>query len=243
MKRTILRYALAIAAVGSLGAGALHAQGTLEIQGGDTHDWGLVAPGRLTTIVKLKNVGSGTLNISEVRPTCLCTVAPIDRNMLEPGEIAHIDVTLDVTGKSGLVERNIVIRSSDSANPQRILRLKASVKRDLTITPSSYLVLNGGKKDLESAADPIVITNTSSAPITLYPPSAPQGNLKARFDMKEPRELKPGEQLELKGFITPLDAKSVSGTIKMKTSSPQFTFIDLVVTGTMAPEDKSQSSR
>jgi hypothetical protein len=230
-----------IAALLFLCAASLHAQGTLEIVGGDTHDWGTVSPGKLTTIVELKNVGASDLNISAVRPTCLCTVAPIDKNLLKPGEVAHVDITLDATSKFGPVERSIVIHSSDSSAPQRTLHLKATIKRDLTITPSNYLVVDGAMKDVESAAVPIVIANTGKTVVTLSPPGAPQGNFKARFDLLEQKELKPGEQLELKAFITPLVASGMTGTIKMRTTSPQMPFIDLTVTGTMVPADKSQS--
>jgi len=222
-------------------SGALHAQGKLEIVGGDTHDWGTVAPAKLTTVVKVKNVGSGDLNVLEVRPTCLCTIAPIDKNLLKPGEVAQINITLDASSKSGLVERNIIIRSNDSSNPQQTLHLRATIKRDLTLTPANYLVVQGGRKGVESPATAIVITNTSDAPITIFSPGAPQGNVKARFEMPPQKELKPGEQLELKAFITPLDAAGMSGNIKVKTTSQQTPFIELVIAGTMAQDDKSQS--
>jgi hypothetical protein len=217
-----------------LGTVALHAQGRLEIVGGDTHDWGTVAPGKLNAVVELKNIGVGDLKISEVRPTCLCTVAPIDKNLLKPGEIARVNITLDASSKSGLVERGIVITSSDSSGPQRMLHLKATVRRDLTLAPSNYLVVEGAVKDVESPATPIVIVNTGDAPVTLYPPGAPQGNLKVRFDLVAPKELKPGERIELKAFVTPLVESGMAGTVKMKTTSQQMPFIDLIVAGTTA---------
>jgi hypothetical protein len=220
---------------------SLHAQGKLEILGGDTHDWGNVAPGKLTAVVELKNVGSGDLKIVEVRPTCLCTIAPFDKNLLKPGEISKVDITLDATSKSGLVERNIIIRTSDSATPQQTLHLKAMVKRDLTFSPAQALIIRDAHKDVESAAEQIVVTNTASMPITIYTPGAPQGNIKSRFDMPEQVTLKPGENFVLKGFITPLAATGMTGTIKMKTSSQQMPYIDLTIAGTMAGGDASQS--
>jgi Protein of unknown function (DUF1573) len=239
MRRVDLLHA--ISAFFLLCAGSLHAQGKLEIVGGDTHDWGTVAPGKLTAVVELKNVGSEDLNVLEVRPTCLCTIAPIDKNLLKPGEVARIDVTLDATTKAGPLERNIVIRSSDPDRPQQTLRLKATLTRDLTFTPSSYFVVEGGRRGVEMPATPIVVTNTGNTPFTIHMPGAPQGNFKARFDMPRQVELKPGEKFELKAFITPLADADISGTIKMKTSSPQTPFADLFVTGTMAQDDKSQS--
>jgi hypothetical protein len=222
-------------------AASLHAQGKLEIIGGSTHDWGNVAPGKLTAVVELKNVGSGDLNIVEVRPTCLCTIAPIDRNLLKPGEIAKINITLDASSKTGVVERGIIIRSSDSSNPQQTLHLKATVKRDLTFAPSQALVVRGGQKDVEAPAEPVIVTNTADAPITLFAPGAPQGNFKSRFDMPAQVVLKPGEHLELKAFITPLVATGMAGTVKMKTSSQQMPYVDLTVAGTMGQDDRSQS--
>src|SRR5438105_11547865 len=92
-----LRSILLAAALMTLAAGSAFAQGKLEVIGGDTYDWGAVAPAKLKTVIQIKNVGTDSLVISNVHPSCGCTTAPIDKSMLKPGEIGKISVEIDMT--------------------------------------------------------------------------------------------------------------------------------------------------
>lgn len=233
----LLRGLSAAAIVAFCAFGTAHAQGKLEIVGGDTYDWGTVAPGKLTTVVEVKNAGNADLSISEVRPSCGCTAAPIDKNLLKPGEIGKISVTLDVSTRSGPTEKTVSITSNDPAGAVRILRLRANVRRALEITPAPYIVITDGKVGVESAATPIRITNKSDAAITLSVPEFTQGNVKVRFDMKDKRELKPGEELELKAFVTPQEQTHIFGQAKMKTSSTEIPTLDLSISGNIAKQE------
>jgi archaellum component FlaG (FlaF/FlaG flagellin family) len=241
MKRVQLArtlFACAVATVCSVAAA--NAQGKLEIVGGETYDWGTVAPGKLTTTVEVKNTGAEDLKITEVRPACGCTAAPIDKNLLKPGEIGKINITLDVSTRTGPVEKTVSITSSDAAQAVRILHLKATVKRALTFTPSTYFVVTDGKMGTESASTAIRVTNTSDGPVTLTPPEFGQGNIKVRFEMKEPKVLKPGEEFELKALVTPLESENIYGSVKMKTSSAEVPVIDLSISGTVVRQVTAQ---
>lgn len=240
MKRMHLLRGLSTAAVMALCmAGAVQAQGKLEIIGGDTYDWGTVAPGKLTTVVEVKNTGKDDLSISEVRPSCGCTAAPIDKNLLKPGEIGKISVTLDVS-RTGPTEKTVSISSNDPESAVRILRLRANVRRALNFTPAQYMVISDGKVGVETPATPIRISNTGDTPVTLHPPEFAQGNVKVRFDMKEKKDLKPGEEYELKAFITPQEATHIFGQVKMKTSSPEMPTVDFNISGNMVKTDAQQ---
>jgi archaellum component FlaG (FlaF/FlaG flagellin family) len=230
----LARTFLAVAVVTVCAGTAASAQGKLEIIGGDTYDWGTVAPGKLTTTVEVKNTGNDELKITEVRPGCGCTAAPIDKNLLKPAEIGKINITLDVSTRTGPVEKTVSITSSDSSQPVRILHLKANIKRAITFTPSQYFVVTEGKMGTESPATSIRISNTSDAPLTIYPPEFGQGNVKVRFDLKDKKELKPGEEYELKAFVTPLESETLYGSAKMKTSSTESPMVDLTISGTMS---------
>lgn len=241
------RTMIAIVALTIVASVSALAQGQLEIVGGDTYDWGTVAPGKLQTVITVKNVGEQDLKINEVRPGCGCTVAPIDKNLLPPGEVGKISITLDVTTRSGPVEKTVTITSTDTARPTRVLSLKANVRRAITCTPAQYMLVNDGRQGVESPSSPMTIRNTGDAPVTIFPPEVvPGGNIKVRFDLKEKKELKPGEELELKAYVTPNEASSLYGTLKVKTSSTELPVIDVTVSGTMAqqtnPSSQSSSS-
>ncbi len=239
----LLRGLSAAALVAICMAGTAYAQGKLEIVGGDTYDWGTVAPGKLTTVVEVKNVGTGELKISDVHPSCGCTAAPIDKNVLQPNEIGKISVSLDVSTRSGPVEKTISITSDDAANAVQILRLRANIRRPLTVTPAMYMVISDGKVGVESAATPLRISNSSEETITLYPPEFAQGNATVRFDMQGKKELKPGEEYELKAYVTPKEESHVYGQVKMKTTSTEMPSLDFNVSGTMVKPDAPQQSQ
>lgn len=235
MKSVLMIRAFAVAAAVVLYGGvAVHAQSKMEIVGGDTYDWGTVAPGKLQTVVQVKNVGTQELKINEVRPSCGCTAAPIDKNLLQPGEIGKISITLDVSSRSGPVEKTITITSNDSTAPVRTLHLKADVHRAITVTPMQYMLVNDGKVGVASQASAMMIKNTSDKPITIYPPElVPGGNIGVVFNLSAKRDLKPGEEFELKATVTPKEERSLYGTAKMKTTSTEMPVIDFTINGTM----------
>ncbi|HVZ38273.1 MAG TPA: DUF1573 domain-containing protein [Candidatus Kapabacteria bacterium] len=231
MIRTIAASAALVVVAGTMA----YAQPKLEIVGGDTYDWGKVAPSKLTTVVQVKNSGSTDLKISEVRPGCGCTAAPIDKNLLKPGEVGKISITLDVTSRSGPVDKIVTITSNDSTSPMQVLHLKADVHRAITCTPMQYMLVTDAKMGVESPASPMTIKNTGDAPVTLQVPEMVDGgNIKVRFDMKGSKELKPGEEYILKAFVTPKEAQSLYGSVKMKTSSTEMPMIDISISGTMS---------
>ncbi|MBC8146322.1 MAG: DUF1573 domain-containing protein, partial [bacterium] len=89
----------------------------IEIVGGETVDRGDVPPGVLKQLVKITNTGTDTLKITEVKPSCGCTTAPLDKNVLLPGDTASVMVSVDVAHSSGPVSKNMTSNSNDSAKP------------------------------------------------------------------------------------------------------------------------------
>lgn len=224
------------------------AQGRLEIAGGGTYDWGEVEPGKLKAQVELRNVGDGNVNIIEVRPTCLCTVAPVDRNFLAPDSVAHVDITLDITNKTGPVERSILVRWIDSAAGGKAdsswIHLKAMAKREITISPAATLIVGSARIGEEARVLPLRIRNTSDVPITVFPPVINDGgNAILRFEMTEARELAPNEEFELRSYVTPFKVGSIVAQAVMKTTGRKMQQIVLATVGTVtAPPTPPQGT-
>ena len=192
--------------------------GKIEIVGGTTYNWGDVAPTDLKATIEVKNVGEGVLNVKEVRPGCGCTAAPIDKNVLNPGEVGKISVTLRASTSTGALQKSITVTSDDPQNPVTILYLKANVKRPFRVDPDWISVLNG-KLGVESAVT-VNIANTGDEALTIFPPEA---NVTAtvRFDLTAPKNLKPGESTPLTVFVTPTKVGPIAGQVKIKTSSKE----------------------
>src|SRR5438128_1467584 len=73
----------------------------LTIVGGDTVNWGKIGPGTLTRALTIKNTGGDTLKISNVKPSCGCTTAPLTHNTLPPGDTATINISIDMKNHNG----------------------------------------------------------------------------------------------------------------------------------------------
>ncbi len=239
MKRLSIVRALVVAtamtATMAVAAFAQGETGKIEVIGGDAFNWGEVPPGKLHAEIKVKNIGDAPLRILEVKPSCGCTTTGIDDSLLAPGAIGTITVSLDAASRTGPIEKSLTVHSTDSVTPYRFVRLQADIKRSLTIQPSTYFVVTGATKGVEIAAAPLHIINTGKNPFTVSPPVLASGNVSARFGMTEPRELQPGDTLELPVWVTPNDGTMLYGAITMKTTNPENETLDLGLTGTMAP--------
>jgi hypothetical protein len=228
-----LRLVLTALAVATVFTVSAQAQGKVEVVGGETFDWGKVAPGELTTTIEIRNAGTDTLKIDRVQPGCGCTAAPIDRNVLGPGEVGKISVKLDARNRSGDLHKIITIYSNDSTAPAKIINLKAQIKPVLEFRPTEWFLINDAKVGVESASS-VRIVNTGDAPFTIYPPEFATGNFKVRFNLKEKQELQPGQEVEITAYVTPQSAGAMNGSIKLKTSTKEYPTKELTVYGNVA---------
>src|SRR3989339_284691 len=97
------------------------AQPKIEIIGGDTYNWGQVKENQnpLKAKVQIKNAGTEKLIINEVKPTCGCTTAPLDKSELSAGEIATLDISLRISGHGNDISKSVKINSNDKTTPTK----------------------------------------------------------------------------------------------------------------------------
>lgn len=200
---------------------SLFAQPKIEIVGGDTYDWGKVTPkdSPLKAKIKLKNAGNETLNIENVKPTCGCTTAPLDKNKLEPGETATMDVALNITNRNEQVSKSIRISSNDPNNAMKVLQLKANVVVEVEVGPTPYFVYRDMEVGKETESS-IKITNNSQKSISIELQESSPDNLIINFPKKV--SLKPGESKDIISKIVPQTAGYFSSKVTLKTTHPDF---------------------
>lgn len=146
---------------------AMSAQPKLLIENGDEYNWGNVKPtdSPLKAKVKIFNKGNTELNITNVRPGCGCTTAPLDKSKIAPGDFATLDITLNVGSNTGSVTKSILIESNDPSRQSFHYYIKAVVVRPLDVNPQ-YLVFNElylGREAVSKAT----IKNTTDKDITI----------------------------------------------------------------------------
>lgn len=204
----------------------------LEILGGDTHDWGVVtkvsAP--LQAKIEIKNTGEKDLVVSEVRPGCGCTAAPLEKSTLKPGETTFINVTLTIGSNTGQLVKSVFINSNSVGTPSQILYLKAFIQRPIQADPVFIAIqqMFVGKEAMGSTK----LKNTMKTPITITGVSADNG---VSSVLKTPYILQPGAEVELQIKVTPKQEQSGSfySHIAVQTNHPDAATIDISVYGTV----------
>ena len=204
------------------------AQPKLEVVGGDTYSWGQVKPSAnpLKGTLKLKNAGNQPLEIKSVKPSCGCTATKLDKEILQPGEVASVDVSLNIGTATGQVTKTITISSNDPNNETKIVWLKAEVVRAIMLSMPyiAFTDLNIGKESTAS----ITVKNNSSENVTFF---GFEGTAGLAVTPKGKLELKPGEEFKLSATLVPDKEGYYSGTVKFSTSHPDFPSVEVPVYG------------
>lgn len=207
---------------------------TLAVVGGDTIDWGEVGGGEVKHELKLVNAGGGTLKIENIKPSCGCTTAPIDKEELGPGDTATIKVSMDLAARTGPTSKTITITTSDSTNPTRIVTLKANVIREVFADPD-YMAIAGVNPG-ESGQGSVRIVNGGSTPVTIEPPKLISSTLmKIDFDMTSAKTVAPGDTATVSATVTPLNAAPDPVVYSVKTDNPKNPEVRFTVNVSTAP--------
>jgi len=163
--KTIALFILSILCVHIVGA-----QPRLSVQ--PEMDWGRVVPKgaasdqqRVKARIILKNVGDAILHIRDVRPSCGCVTAPLDRDSIAPNEEAFVDVTMNFPVANGPLSKTLTIHTNEPIDSMHSVVLKAELVRPLQLS-SSFVPFNKGVVG-ESVEGELTITSYADIPVTL----------------------------------------------------------------------------
>lgn len=93
----------------------------------ETHDFGKIPANKPASYeFKFTNEGTSPVIISEVKPTCGCSVAEYTKTPVKPGEGGSIKVTYDATVK-GPFTKSFIIKSNTNT-PVKNLTIKGTVE-------------------------------------------------------------------------------------------------------------------
>ncbi|OGU96047.1 MAG: hypothetical protein A2475_01125 [Ignavibacteria bacterium RIFOXYC2_FULL_35_21] len=215
--------------------GILLSQPKLKIECGDTYNWGNVKEkdSPLKAKVKLYNVGTDSLKIMNVKPTCGCTTAPLDKNVLGPGDSATLDIKLTISGISGALHKTINIKSNDSLKPNAVLHLRAEVEVPVTFYPSKFFAFGQMYVGEEAKRSVKMINKTNQRimlkDIDMQPPSI-------EVNIEDGDILPPNGEIEIIATITPDKAGTFSCRLTFKTNHPDLPEVNLTGWGNINNE-------
>ena len=90
--------------------------------------------------IKLTNVGQAPLEITDVRPSCGCTVATKPKSPLAPGESDTMTLSYDGAHRLGSAHQTVTLITNDPTQPSVAIRLVGEVKPLFDIEPKDGLV-------------------------------------------------------------------------------------------------------
>jgi hypothetical protein len=169
-------------------------------------------------IVMVKNIGTDTLRITEVRTQCGCTAAMMSENdkRLGPNQVGQLSIAFDTHNYTGQVSKQVYISSNDTGNPKVTITFQTNVLDVLLFDPKT-IAFNDMKVD-STATRMITVTNPSSKiPLKILSVDSKNPLLKVSF-MKN--ELMPGEKTQMQAVFTPEKSGQFQGAIEITTDHP-----------------------
>lgn len=98
-------------------------------------DVGKIAKGEKVKVdFEIRNDGPVELVLSDVHPTCGCTVASFDAK-IAPGAVGRIHAEIDTVDFSGPIAKTITVMSNDPVQPRVTLTIKARVEPQINTSP------------------------------------------------------------------------------------------------------------
>jgi hypothetical protein len=92
----------------------------------EKHDFGKIPQGTpVTTVFTFTNIGKEPLILTEVRPTCGCTIADYTKTPVKPGESGSIKITYNAAVAAPF-NKTIVV-TSNAKTPQKYLNIVGEV--------------------------------------------------------------------------------------------------------------------
>lgn len=179
------------------------------------HDFGQIAVGAVAKHdFVFTNVGTATLEITEVKPGCGCTTAGTWDKRVEPGQTGRIPLQFNSTGFSGSVSKGATVTCNDPTQSNIYLTIKGTIWRPIELTPASAY-FNISEEAATNEARVIRIVNNLEAPLTLSEPECT--NSAFRTELKP---IIPGKEFELRVSVQPpFDVPRPQATITLKTSA------------------------
>ena len=104
----------------------------------DKKDVGTVAKGEtIKQTFMVKNGGKSDLHITDVKPSCGCTVPEYDK-VIKPGAEGKITLNVDTKNFQGPISKSALVVSDDPATPQATIFLTANVKPYVEALPYGF---------------------------------------------------------------------------------------------------------
>ncbi len=178
---------------------------------------------------KIENRGNKPLTLQDVKTSCGCAAAIIQKEKINPNETGHVHVSFHPVGSPGIKTATAVVTTNDPKNAKVMLRMRCDFRPELYAAPEKLMldrfpantegVIEGKFKIIsgnELEVFEILEIDTTAAP-----------ELSASYEM-----VRLGIEYEISVTnIKPIAAGRYSGTIVIKTNNRKLPEISVPVMG------------
>lgn len=204
-------------------------------------DVGKVAKSEKVDVVfEIRNNGDAELVLSDVRPTCGCTVAKYDAR-IAPGATGKVHAAVDTSDFSGPIAKTITVLSNDPATPRLTLTIKADVQPQVELYPGFARFNFVQSQEATSARQWVWASNHPGFEILSV--QSPYKFVTASFRKAKPDELHDGESAKANPnqwlVETTIQPDAEIGALReflvVKTNHPKQKELRIPVTGFVRP--------
>jgi len=172
----------------------------------------------------LRNAGTGTVTIVNVRPTCGCTTTALTTNELAPGAVTALRASLSLAGRTGFQSKTIFVETNDRRKPRLRLEMTGVVARDIEVQPEGVHFGTLGR-DGDAQRD-VLLTARSNVTFAIKSINTGASLFDAEVEARQPGKLY-WIHIKAKG---PRPAGTTSAIVQVVTDCPTMPTITIPVT-------------
>lgn len=170
----------------------------------------------------IKNEGDLSLEISNIRAACGCTVANISSKLIAPGEKADLTARLSLRGRSGRQRKAITISSNDPQTPHLTLFLDGSAMVGIEAVPPRLFY---GQITPEAVVEQCVEVRGGSVPFKIMSVESDSPKISTRMEV-----LEDGRKYRVcASTVPPLDQGQLRATVTVRTDNEKIPVVNIPV--------------
>ncbi len=166
------------------------------------------------------NIGTATLEISDVRPSCGCTTAGTWEKRIEPGKSGTIPLQFNSAAFGGQVSKSATVICNDPGKSNLVLQLTGTVWKPIDVNPPTAVFTISSDAQTNETKVVRIVSNLEE-PITLSEVQSSNHAFQAEIKI-----VKPGKEFELLvTAVPPFATPTIYAPITVKSSSTEMPLV------------------